>query len=247
MRIKEVAELAGISIRTLRHYDEIGLLKPAEVSPSGYRHYSEENLKTLQQILFFKELGFPLQKIKEIMESPSFDRLGALELQRHLLIEKKNRLGNMIALIEKTIQSEKEGMEMSSEEKFVGFRFDSNPYAREAREKWGDQAVDAAEAKMATLGGDEKLALADEMNEIYRELAAIRHTDPRAQEAQTAIRKWFDFLNRHFGDYTPEAFKGLGQMYIEDSRFTKNIDQFGTGLAAFMAAAMAAFANQTHQ
>ncbi len=90
MRIKEVAELAGVSIRTLRHYDDIGLLKPAEVSPSGYRHYSEENLKTLQQILFFKELGFPLQKIKEIIESPSFDRLGALELQRHLLIEKES-------------------------------------------------------------------------------------------------------------------------------------------------------------
>ncbi|MCG4854087.1 hypothetical protein, partial [Bifidobacterium longum] len=87
-----------------------------------------------------------MQKIKEIIESPSFDRIGALELQRHLLIEKQKRLAKMIALIEKTIQSEKEGMEMSSEEKFAGFRFDNNPYEREAREKWGDQAVDAAEA-----------------------------------------------------------------------------------------------------
>ncbi len=85
-------------------------------------------------------------------------------------------------------------MEMPSEEKFAGFRFDSNPYAREAREKWGDQAVDAAEAGIAGLTGDEKSALAPEMNGIYRELAAIRHTDPRAQGAQTAIRKWFDFL-----------------------------------------------------
>ncbi|MGG3734185.1 MerR family transcriptional regulator [Heyndrickxia coagulans] len=247
MRIKEVAELAGVSIRTLRHYDDIGLLKPAEVSPSGYRHYSEENLKTLQQILFFKELGFPLQKIKEIIESPSFDRIRALELQRHLLIEKQKRLAKMIALIEKTIQSEKEGMEMSSEEKFAVFRFDNNPYEREAREKWGDQAVNAAEAGIAGLTGDEKSALAAEMNGIYRELAAIRHTDPRAQGAQIAIRKWFDFLNRHFGNYTSEAFKGLGQMYIEDSRFTKNIDQFGEGLATFMAAAMAEFANQTEE
>ncbi|KYC67468.1 hypothetical protein B4099_3414 [Heyndrickxia coagulans] len=89
--------------------------------------------------------------------------------------------------------------------------------------------------------------MAAEMNGIYRELAAIRHTDPRAQGAQTAIRKWFDFLNLHFGNYTPEAFKGLGQMYIEDSRFTKNIDQFGEGLATFMAAAMAEFANQTEE
>ncbi|GER66562.1 hypothetical protein BpJC7_01400 [Weizmannia acidilactici] len=133
---------------------------------------------------------------------------------------------------------------MSNEEKFKGFRFKGNPYEQEAREKWGDQAVNKANANLKKLSADEKSDLADEMNGIYRELARIRHTAPDSTEAQDAIRKWYEYLNRHFGHYSPESFKGLGQMYVDDERFTKNIDKFGEGLAAFMAAAMAVFAER---
>src|SRR5690625_3888130 len=96
MKVKEVADLAGISVRTLHHYDEIGLLIPEETTKAGYRVYSDKNLETLQQILFFKELGFPLKKIKEIIDSPSFDRQEALEMQHNMLLEKKRRLDKMI-------------------------------------------------------------------------------------------------------------------------------------------------------
>src|SRR5690625_4451161 len=96
MKVKEVAELVGVSIRTLHHYDQIGLLTPKEITDSGYRLYSEENLETLQQILFFKELGFALKEIKKIINSPSFNRQEALILQRKMLIEKRNKVDKML-------------------------------------------------------------------------------------------------------------------------------------------------------
>ncbi|KYD17430.1 MerR family transcriptional regulator [Caldibacillus debilis] len=244
MRIKEVADLAGISVRTLRYYDQIGLLKPDRVAESGYRVYSEENLETLQQILFFRELGFPLKKIKEIMQNPSFDRLEALELHRKYLLEKKRRIDQMLRTVDKTIKYMKGETTMTREERFSGFDFSENPYEKEARERWGDAAVDEANRRIGKLNGEQKQALQEEMGEIYRDLAACRHLPPDSEEAQEAIGKWYELLNRHFGNYSPEMFKNLGQMYVEDSRFKKNIDRFGDGLAVFMRDAMAVFADR---
>ncbi|WP_174615557.1 MerR family transcriptional regulator [Virgibacillus ihumii] len=243
MKVKEVANLVGISVRTLHHYDEIGLLTSEETTESGYRIYSVNDLETLQQILFFKELGFPLKKIKEIIGSPSFDRQEALEMHRNLLLEKRNRLDKMIATVDKTIQDMKGEIKMSNKEKFEGFDFSHNPYEQEARERWGDKAVDESNAKINSMSQDEKKAFGDEFNAIYRDLAAIRHEAPDSDVAQEGIEKWYHFLNR-MGSYSLDAFKGLGQMYVDDERFTKNIDQFGDGLAVFMRDAMAVYADR---
>lgn len=239
MKVKEVADLVGISVRTLHHYDEIGLLIPDETTEAGYRVYSDENLETLQQILFFKELGFPLKKIKEIIDSPSFDRQEALEMQHKMLLEKKRRLEKMIGTIEKTIQHSKGEIQMSKHEKFEGFDFSHNPYEQEAREKWGDKAVDEANEKAKNMTAFDQ----EKFNDIYRSLAAIRHLSPESNEAQEGIKEWYQFLNK-MGNYSLEAFKGLGQMYVDDERFTKNIDQFGEGLAKFMRDAMAVYADK---
>jgi DNA-binding transcriptional MerR regulator len=244
MKVKEVADLVGISVRTLHYYDEIGLLTPEETTESGYRLYSDENLETLQQILFFKELGFPLKKIKEIINRPSFDRHEALVLQRKMLLEKRKRLDKMIATIEKTIQHMKGEIQMTNKEKFEGFDFSHNPYEQEARELWGDEAVDKANAKLGNMTKEEQEAMTKEMNSIYQKLASLRNGSPESDEAQAAIKEWYDFLNNNFGNYSLEAFKGLGQMYVDDERFTKNIDQFGEGLAKFMRDAMAVFADK---
>lgn len=236
MKVKEVAALSGVSVRTLHHYDELGLLKPAETTEAGYRIYSDENLAELQQILFYRALGFSLKQIKEVLADPSFNRMGALKSQRQMLHQKRAQLDDMIETIERTIKEGKGEGTMTHEERFKGFDFSENLYEQEARDRWGDEAVDETNQKV-----EEQQ---EKMNEIYRRLAEIRHLSPDSQEAQNAIAKWFDFLNT-IGTYSLEAFEGLGEMYVADERFTKNIDQFGKGLANFMKEAMAEYAHRS--
>ncbi|PBB06356.1 MerR family transcriptional regulator [Salimicrobium humidisoli] len=239
MKVKEIAELAGVSVRTLHHYDEIGLLVPDEVTEAGYRIYSDKNLDTLQQILFFKELGFPLEKIKEIMHNPSFDRQQALIRQRDMLYRKRSQLNEVIRTIEKTIQESKGERKMPNRDKFTGFDFSHNPYEEEARERWGDEAVDESEEKVKNMNGYDQ----EKFNEIFRELARIRGVSPESDTAQDKIGIWYHYLNE-VGNYSPQAFEGLGHMYVNDERFTENIDQFGEGLAAFMSQAMSIYAER---
>lgn len=230
MKVKEVSQLTGVSVRTLHHYDAIGLLVPDDCTEAGYRIYSDENITTLQQVLFFKELGFPLKKIKELLTSAEFNRKEAFEMQRKMLIEKRQQLDIMINTIEKTIRNERGEEQMTNEEKFKGFDFSTNPYEEEAKARWGDQAVNNVNKQFTP-------EIQEEMNQIYYKLAAIRHLAPDSDEAQAAIGEWYVLLNK-IGNYSLDAFKGLGQMYIADERFTKNIDRFGDGLAAFMCEAM---------
>ncbi|CDQ41118.1 MerR family transcriptional regulator [Virgibacillus salexigens] len=243
MKVKEVADLVGISVRTLHHYDDIGLLTPEQTTESGYRIYSEMDLERLQQILFFKELDFPLKKIKEIIDSPSFNQAEALEMQRNMLLDKRDRVDTMIRTIDKTIKYKQGEIVMSNKEKFDGFDFSHNPYEQEARERWGDKAVDESNAKMNRMTNEEKKEFEETFHAIYRELAVVRHEDPASEIAQKRIGEWFEFLNQ-MGTYSLDAFKGLGQMYVDDERFTKNIDQFGNGLAIFMRDAMAVYADK---
>ncbi|WP_416149843.1 MerR family transcriptional regulator [Salipaludibacillus sp. HK11] len=242
MKVKEVADLVGISVRTLHHYDEIGLLVPEETTLSGYRMYSKENLERLQQILFFRELGFPLKKIKKILESPTFDRLEALVLQREMLKNKREKLDQMMETIDQTIRYQKGEMTMTNEEKFKGFDFSNNPYEQEARERWGDETVDKYNKKMNQMSSLKQEELQDQCNAIYRKLALIREYSPGSNEAQALIGEWFHLINT-FGNYSLDAFKGLGQMYVADQRFTDNIDQYGEGLAVFMSEAMTIYAD----
>jgi DNA-binding transcriptional MerR regulator len=243
MKVKEVADLTGISVRTLHHYDEIGLLVPDQTTEAGYRVYSEDNLELLQQILFFRELGFPLKRIKEIITDPSFNRLEALELHRKLLLEKRSRLDTMLTTLDKTIQHSRGEIHMTNKEKFEGFDFSNNPYEQEARERWGDEAVDQSKGKLGGMSKQDQKAIGSAMGEIYQRLAALRHGTPESDEAQAAIKEWYVFLNK-IGTYSLEAFRGLGQMYVDDVRFTKNIDKFGEGLAVFMRDCMAVYADR---
>ncbi|MFZ3589727.1 MerR family transcriptional regulator [Bacillus sp. DJP31] len=244
LKVKEVADLVGISVRALHHYNDIGLLIPGELTSSGYRLYSDENLVTLQQILFFKELGLPLMKIKEMINSPSFDRLEAIDLQLKMLLEKRSRLDKMISTIDKTAKYMKGEIEMSNKVKFEGFDFSQNPYEKEARDSFGDEAVNTSNAKIGKMSENEQKAMGEKMNAIYRKLADLRDGSHDSEEAQNAINDWYVFINSSFGyHYSLDAFKGLSKMYVDDERFTKNIDQFGEGLAKFMCDAMAVYSD----
>ncbi|MDO3411957.1 MerR family transcriptional regulator [Saccharibacillus sp. CPCC 101409] len=244
-KVKEVSKLAGVSVRTLHHYDEIGLLKPAQVGESGYRFYSEEDLERLQQILFFRELGFGLKEIKRMMDSPSFDRIEALELQRRMLEEKLEQTRSMIENIGRTIRHARGEIQMTQKQRFEGMDFTHNPYEQEARERWGDAAVDDANRRLEqrTQTPEMRADLQEEWDRRMNEMAQARHEDPASPRAQKLIGGWYDYLQT-FGSYSHEAFAGLGRMYVQDERFTQNIDRCGEGLAAWMSEAMTIFSER---
>lgn len=240
MRTKELADIAGISVRTLHYYDTIGLLSPEIDRENGYRNYSDQDVSTLQQILFFRQLNFKLTQIKDILNSPKYHQTEALLEQKDIILKEQTRLNNILKLIDKTIQAERGEITMTNEEKFSGVDFSHNPYEQEAREKWGDEKVEQANQNLKKMGAKE---VEREFDEIYTQLADLRHLDPESDAAQQEIGKWYDFLNR-VGEYTPEMFKNLGEMYTADERFTKNIDKYGDGLAEFMKEAMTVYYEQ---
>lgn len=234
MSVKELANLVGISVRTLHHYDEINLLNPSKISEADYRLYSEANLDRLQQILFFKELDFPLKKIKQILDDPSFNKQEALQLHKKMLMDKKNRIDQMIQTINQTTKHLKGEINMTNEEKFIGFDFNKNEYEQEAREKWGDETVEKANSRINSWTTEEKKSKEEEMNDIFRKFAANREKLPDSEIAQSIVQRWYDYLNSNSGcEYSLEVFDSIGNMYVTDERFTKNIDKFGEGTAQF--------------
>jgi DNA-binding transcriptional MerR regulator len=245
MNVSEVAELTGVSVRTLHHYDQIGLLRPRRNLENRYREYAETEIDLLQQILFFRECGFSLAKIKKLLASPSFDRGKAYALQKNYLLREKRRIDAMLATLEKTMKASKGELTMTPEEKFAGFDFTDNPYEEEAHRLWGDEAVNRSNAQLGKLGPQGQKALGDSMNALFFKLAALRGEDPASPAAQAAMDEMYSFFNRSFGiSYSPEAFAGLGQLYVTDERFTRNIDRYGEGLSRFLAEAMAAYASR---
>lgn len=244
MKTNEVAALTGVSVRTLHYYDKIGLLCPHRDAENGYRSYSEENLDRLQQILFFKECGFPLTVIRQLLENPAFDREKAFELQEHYLLHEKKRLDAMLETLSKSKQAYKGEITMTHTEKFSGFDLSHNPYEEEARRLWGDQAIDQSNAKIKSMSPEEQQGISNGMNHLFQKLATLRHLDPASAEVQAEMKTMYEFFNANFGyHYTPEAFGGLGQLYVQDERFAQNIDQYGEGLAAFLSRAMAIYAD----
>ncbi|WP_244151663.1 MerR family transcriptional regulator [Halobacillus dabanensis] len=242
--MKEVAEIAGVSVRTLHHYDHIGLLSPGNVSASGYRMYGEAELARLQQILFFKELDFPLQKIKSILDDPAFNHEEALEQHRRILLEKKKRLERLIHSVDQTLGAIRGGETMGSEERFKPFskreiEAHQKKYEKEVEERWGDTAA-YKESKRKTAGysDDDWKMIQEEGNRIDEELVALMNRGPENEEVQRLISKKRQHITDYFYDCKPEIFRGLADMYVNDPRFTKNIDKWKDGYAKFLRDAM---------
>jgi len=245
MNANKVAEITGVSVRTLHHYDTISLLSPRRNPENGYREYSDEDLDKLQQILFFKECGFSLAKIKELLDNPDFDREKAFELQKKYLLHKKKRINLMLKTLDKSTKNMKGETTMSQKDKFNGFDFTNNPYEEEARHLWGDEVVEQSSAHIDSLSQSEQNALAKGMNDLFIELAEIKHESPDSEAAQKAMAKMYSYFNSGLGcKYTLEAFTEVGQMYISDERFTANVDKYGKGLSKFLAAAMEVYSKR---
>lgn len=242
-KVKEVAELAGVSIRTLHHYDRIGLLKPDSVSAAGYRLYSEENLEMLQQILFFKEIGFSLRDIQDILKRQDFDRMHALKKHKALLEKKKNRLAYIITTVENTITSLEGGKKMSENEMFEGLdmaeikKFQED-YAEEAREKYGKEIVDGTLEKTAKYTKEDWAAILVKQQALWQRIADGMERGSADPEVQEAVDEWRQMITDNYYDCTLEIFRGLGDLYVHDERFKANYEKIRPGLAEFMRAAM---------
>lgn len=243
-KIKEVANMVGVSVRTLHHYDQIGLLKPESVTTAGYRLYSDHDLERLQQILFFKELGFSLQEIKQILDNPGFDRNQALKAQKELLIKKKERLEKIIVSVEKTIASIEGGTQMPKKEMFEAFDMSEierhqQKYAEETRQKYGHtEAYKESQRRTSGYTKDDWAAIMAKQDEIRKRIIALMDKGPADPQVQEAVEEWRQLITDSFYTCTLEIFRGLGDLYVNDERFTASIDKYRPGLAKFMREAM---------
>lgn len=240
MKINEVAKLTGITVRTLHYYDEIDLLKPSEMTDAGYRLYDSTALETLQQILFFRELDFSLNDIKEIMSNPHYDKVEALTKHKELLMTKRNRIDDLIHLVDHKLKGEQD-MTFRQFDK-TEIEANKKKYADEVKKRWGNtNAYAESEKKTKRYADAEWEILSGESDALLREFGKIRNMPPESKEAQDLVKKWQAYITANFYTCTNEILSGLGLMYIGDERFTQNIDQNGEGTAAFMAAAIEVF------
>lgn len=243
LKINEAAKLTGISVRTLHYYDQIDLLRPEETTEAGYRLYGEASMERLQQILFFRELGFSLKDIQKIMNNPAFDRTGALENHRRLLVLQRDRLERLIALVDRTMKGESnmsfQEFDMSEVEEA------KRKYAKEAEERWGGTEA-WAESQRRTKGYSKEdwARISAEQETVYRGFAAAMDKGPASPEAQQSVADWQALITKCFYPCSNEILAGLGKMYVADERFTKNIDRFGEGLADFISRAIQVYCGQ---
>ena len=230
MTVNEVSKLTGVSIRTLQYYDKIGLFHPAKYTEAGYRLYDDAALETLQQILLFRELEFPLKDIKKIISSPDFDRSTALEQQIELLMLKKEHIENLIDLAK--------GIKLLGVKKLKFDAFDTrkiDEYAAQAKASWGKtSAYKEFEEKSKGRTKEEDQKIYQGMIDIFEEFGQIRNTDPASGEAQALVKKLQNYITEHMYTCTKEILSGLGKMYVGGGDFTKNIDSYGgEGTAEF--------------
>jgi len=243
------AEIGKVSVRTLHHYDQIGLLVPSARSDSGYRLYSEEDLERLHQILLFRELGFALTDISRIMLDPAFDRAEGLRAQRSLLLEKARRTEAMLEAIDAALTAAEGGATMTVEERSDMFGelfdgFDPADYEDEVKERWGETDAykqSTARTKRYTRADWERLAA--ESAAVTAEFIALIDAGraPDSPEAIAVAGRHHAHLEKWFYDCSPQMYAGLAQMWVDDERFTRNIDKAREGLAAYQSAAAQAW------
>ncbi len=239
--VKELSTLAGVSVRTLHYYDQIGLLNPARIAQNGYRQYDDAALLRLQQILFYRELDFKLADIKELLDSPAFEQVSALENHWDALWARLARTERLIRTVEDTISHLKGEKEMSKKALFQAFsEEEQEEYAKQAEEKYDPETVRESNRKWKSYSAEKKQAILDEGNQVYVDMIAAMPKGADSSEAQACVEHW----RRHM-DYfwTPnlDQLLGLATMYGQSADFKKNFDAMHPDLADFMHEAVAIY------
>jgi DNA-binding transcriptional MerR regulator len=242
--VKQLADLAGVSVRTLHYYDEVGLLKPSAVKGNGYRQYEEPELLRLQQILFFRELDFSVEDIKRTLSSPNFDMRRALQEQRTLIELKKKRLADLIKTIDKTMKKINNEISMDDHELYDAFSDEEQKhYAEEAKQRWGH--TEAYKQSMERVGNMTKAdmkRLKEDGKRFMETFASHMDEGATGPVIQKMIDQHYNSL-RTFYEPNLELYRGLANMYVDDPRFAAYYEKFRPGLAAFMREAMLFYVN----
>ncbi len=240
--IKQLAELAGVSVRTLHHYDAIGLLKPMRDLKNSYRKYGERELLRLQQILFLRELEFPLPEIKKIMDSPGFDPAKALADQKALIQLKRKRLDKLIRTIDETIKKLNNEKNMDDKELYSAFsKEEGEKYAAEAKERWGHtEAYRQSMERVKKMTKEDWARISKESDDLMRELVESMPDGIGSDKVQSLIGRHYASL-RNFYEPNLEMYRGLGEMYVADQRFAAYYEKYAPGLAIFMREAIARY------
>lgn len=240
MTVNEVSKLSGVSVRTLHYYDEIGLLRPAQITEAGYRLYGEAELERLQHILLFRELQFPLKEITRILDSSDFDRNRALEQQITLLRMKKEHLDNLIALAT--------GLKTLGVRNMDFTAFDTkkiDEYAAQAKAAWGKaDAYREFEKKSKGRTKEDDRKLGEGMMELFAEFGGMMDKNPTDELVQAQVRKLQDYITEHYYTCSKEILSVLGEMYSGGGSMTENIDRAGgDGTAEFVTQAIRVYCN----
>lgn len=243
--IAELARISGVTSRTLRHYDAIGLLRPAWVADNGWRHYEQEHLLRLQQILLLRDLGLGLRAVAEILDRDSDEgTVAVLRRHRRWLADEQKRLGRLVRTVDRTIDNVEKGGEMAPEAMFEGF--ERNPYEAEARERWGDEAVEASYERMKGWSPDDAEKARTGYGRVHEGLSPLLADGVPVDDdrVQKLIGLHYEVTSLF---WTPdaEAYRGLGQMYVDDERFTASIGQGNDALVAYLRDAMGVYADTT--
>ena len=238
--IQKLSKIAGITTRTLRYYDEIGILKPARINSSGYRIYGQKEVDLLQQIMFYREIGVNLEVIKEILTSTNYDEMQALQGHLVTLLAQRQQLDLLINNVKNTIEYKKGSIKMSDKDKFNGFKKklveeNEQKYGEEIRAKYGDDQVNQSNQKMLNMTQEQYEAFEKLSQEVLDTLEeAFATGDPAGELGQKTADLHRQWLSYTWGSYSKEAHAGLAQMYVDDERFTAFYDKKQPGMAVFL-------------
>ncbi|WP_211747018.1 MerR family transcriptional regulator [Paenibacillus sp. Marseille-Q4541] len=239
--VHKLAEISGVSGRTLRYYDQIGLLTPARINSSGYRIYGDKEVDRLQQILFYRELEVSLEEIHKILEHPDFDPITALKEHYAMLTQKRDHLEQLLHTVKQTIASKEGGTTMQDKEKFKGLkeqriRENETKYGDEIREKYGDAEIDESNAKLRGMSETDF----NKMKDLEVEIITLLHeayttNDPASDQAEQLVAKHKEWLMYSWKTFSKEAYQNLAEMYVADERFTSYYDDHtGSGATKFL-------------
>jgi DNA-binding transcriptional MerR regulator len=244
VNVGEVAALAGVTVRTLHHYDRIGLLSPSGRTAAGYRRYSAADLDRLHQVLLYRELGFPLEEVATLLDDPSADPAEHLRRQHRLLRDRLERTQAMVAAVEKEMEAMTMGISLTPEERFELFGdWLPEEYEQEAEQRWGDtDAWAQSQARTRAYTKDDWVRVKAEGEDVEARMAAALRAGvaPDSPQAMDLAEEARQQISRNFYDCSPEMHAGIGRMYVEDERFTAHYERRAPGLAQWVSTAVQA-------